>query len=125
MRWIVYWSLFVASFKMFVRNRAALFFSLFVPLLIMLIFGVLNFGGTTTVSLGLVDEADTDGSHALVAALGQVDTFELHPATRVRELAQLKAGHRDLVLVIPAGYELKVPSTGSPRLGAYGNQAKP
>ena len=56
MRWVVYWSLFVASFKMFVRNRAALFFSLFVPLLIMLIFGVLNFGGTTTVSLGLVDE---------------------------------------------------------------------
>jgi ABC-2 type transport system permease protein len=75
MRWVVYWSLFVASFKMFVRNRAALFFSLFVPLLIMLIFGVLNFGGSTSVSLGLVDQAQTDGSRALVKALQQTDTF--------------------------------------------------
>ena len=125
MRWVVYWSLFVASFKMFVRNRAALFFSLFVPLLIMLIFGVLNFGGGTSVSLGLVDEADNAGSHALITALGQVDTFELHPGAREPELAQLKDGHRDLVLVIPPGYELTAPSPGAPRLVAYGNQSKP
>ena len=57
MRIGVYWALFVASVKMFVRNRAALFFSLVVPLLIMLIFGVLNFGGTTEINLGLVNEA--------------------------------------------------------------------
>jgi ABC-2 type transport system permease protein len=125
MRWGVYWSLFVASFKMFVRNRAALFFSLFVPLLIMLIFGVLNFGGSTTISLGLVDEADTPGSHTLVATLGHVTTFELHPGAHDAELAQLKDGHRDLVLLIPAGYELKAPSTGAPGLLAYGNQSKP
>lgn len=125
MRWVVYWSLFVASFKMFVRNRAALFFSLFVPLLIMLIFGVLNFGGSTTISLGLVDEAATAGSHTLVAALGQVKTFEIHAGARDPELSQLKDGHRDLVLVIPAGYELKVPASGSAGLVAYGNQAKP
>ena len=42
MRFGVYWALFVASFKMFVRNRGALFFSLVVPLVIMLIFGVLS-----------------------------------------------------------------------------------
>ena len=125
MRWVVYWSLFVASFKMFVRNRAALFFSLFVPLLIMLIFGVLNFGGGTNVSLGVVDEAGTDGSHALVAALGKVSTFDLHPGAHDAELAELKVGHRDLVLVIPAGYQLTVAAPGSPGLVAYGNQSKP
>ena len=101
MRWVVYWSLFVASFKMFVRNRAALFFSLFVPLLIMLIFGVLNFGGSTSVSLGLVDQSGTDGGHALVAALQANKTFDLHPGTKDAELAQLKDGHRDLVLSSP------------------------
>ena len=73
----VYWALFVASFKMFVRNRAALFFSLVVPLLIMLIFGVLNFGGTTQVSLGVVDEANNQASAALVEVLGQTDAFEI------------------------------------------------
>ena len=46
MRFGVLWALFVASVKMFVRNRAAVFFSLFLPLIIMLIFGVLNFEGT-------------------------------------------------------------------------------
>jgi ABC-2 type transport system permease protein len=125
MRRVVYWSLFVASFKMFVRNRAALFFSLFVPLLIMLIFGVLNFGGGTNVSLGLVDEAATDGSRALVAALDANDTFDLHPGARAPELAQLKDGHRDLVLVIPAGYQLVPPTADSPGLVAYANRAKP
>ena len=125
MRWVVYWSLFVASFKMFIRNRAALLFSLFVPLLIMLIFGVLNFGGATNISLGLVDEANSSGSHTLVAALGQVKTLDLHAGKRDAELAQLKDGHRDLVLVIPAGYELKVPASGSAGLVAYGNLARP
>jgi len=125
MRWVVYWSLFVASFKMFVRNRAALFFSLFVPLLIMLIFGVLNFGGSTSVSLGLVDEAQTDGSHALVKALQQTDTFDLHPGAHDAELAQLKEGHRDLVLVIPAGYQLAPPTSAAHGLVAYSNRSKP
>jgi ABC-2 type transport system permease protein len=125
MRLVVYWSLFVASFKMFIRNRAALFFSLFVPLLIMLIFGVLNFGGGTSVSLGLVDQAQTDRSHALVKALQQTDTFELHPGARDAELAQLKEGHRDLVLVIPAGYQLTPPTSTARGLVAYSNSSKP
>src|SRR3990170_1482920 len=50
----VFWALFVASVRMFVRNRAAVFFSLFLPLIIMLIFGVLNFEGSTTIQLGIV-----------------------------------------------------------------------
>ena len=124
MRWVVYWSLFVASFKMFVRNRAALFFSLFVPLLIMLIFGVLNFGGTTNTSLGLVDEADSPASHALVSALEATPSFEITAGDREAQLAELKQGHRDLVLVIPAGYEGSG-TAGSSGLVAYSNQSKP
>jgi ABC-2 type transport system permease protein len=124
MRWVVYWSLFVACFKMFVRNRAALFFSLFVPLLIMLIFGVLNFGGTTNTSLGLVDEADNPASHALVSALAATPSFKVTPGDRDAELAELKLGNRDLVLVIPAGYQGSG-SSGSSGLVAYSNQSKP
>lgn len=121
MRWIVYWSLLVASVKMFVRNRAALFFSLFVPLLIMLIFGVLNFGAGSTVSLGVVDEAGTDGSRTLLGVLEATETFDLHPGDRDAELAQLADGHRDVVLLIPAGYQLSVGSD----LTAYTNIARP
>jgi ABC-2 type transport system permease protein len=125
MRWAVYWFLFVASFKMFVRNRAALFFSLFVPLLIMLIFGVLNFGGGTNVSLGLVDLADNQASHALATALKATDSFDVQPGDREPELAQLKDGHRDMVLVIPAGFQLAPPTSPDQGLIAYSNRAKP
>jgi ABC-2 type transport system permease protein len=123
MRWIVYWSLLVASVKMFVRNRAALFFSLVVPLLIMLIFGVLKFGGPVTVGLGLVDEAGNADSHALVAVLKANASFAVYQGTRSGELSELKTGHRDLVLVIGPGYDRQHP--GAPGLVAYTNAARP
>lgn len=124
MRFGVYWALFVASVKMFVRNRAALFFSLVVPLLIMLIFGVLNFGGTTQVSLGLVDQANNQASNVLRTALERTDAFELQAGDRDSELMELGEGHRDLVLVIPYGFQLQPARLGAP-LVAYTNAAKP
>jgi ABC-2 type transport system permease protein len=125
MKFGVYWALFVASFKMFVRNRAALFFSLVVPLLIMLIFGVLNFGGTTQVSLGVVDEADNQASAALLEVLGQTDAFEIEQGNREDELKELDEGHRDLVLVIPAGFTVPPGSAADTRLVAFTNAAQP
>jgi len=125
MRFGVYWALFIASVKMFVRNRAALFFSLVVPLLIMLIFGVLNFGGTTQVSLGLVDEAKNQSSAELRTALNRTDAFDITEGTRQPELDQLGEGHRDLVLLIPAGFDLRPASDPANQLVAYTNASKP
>jgi ABC-2 type transport system permease protein len=125
MRLGVYWALLIASIKMFVRNRAALFFSLVVPLLIMLIFGVLNFGGTTQVSLGIVDEAKTPASAALHSALDSTDAFEITDGVRQPELDELGEGHRDLVLLIPAGFELKPATDPTLQLVAFTNAAKP
>lgn len=100
----LFWALFVASVKMFVRNRVAVFFSLFLPLLIMLIFGVLNFEGSTSVSVGLVDEAATQRSGGLAAVMGEVETFDVSRGTREAELAALAEGDRDMVVVVPAGW---------------------
>src|SRR6188472_1505219 len=107
MRIGVFWALFVASIKMFVRNRAALFFSLLVPLLIMVIFGVLNFGGTTQVSLGFADEAHNQASATLRSALAATDAFEITDGAREEELDAIGDGHLDMVLVVPAGFALK------------------
>jgi ABC-2 type transport system permease protein len=101
----LFWALFVASILMFVRNRLALFFSLFLPLVIMLIFGVLNFDSGSSVALGVVDETPTEASTALRAAIDEVDTFEVSTGTREAELAALEEGERDLVVVIPSGWE--------------------
>jgi len=101
----LWWALFAASVKMFVRNRVALFFSLFLPLIIMLIFGVLNFEGSTTISLGIVDEADSDASAALLDGLAEYDYLEISEGDRDAEMGALEVGDRGFVLVIPADYQ--------------------
>jgi ABC-2 type transport system permease protein len=120
----LWWALFAASVKMFVRNRVALFFSLFLPLIIMLIFGVLNFEGSTSISLGVVDEAENEASSALVEALGAYDYLEISEGDREGELAELEEGDRGFVLVIPADYEPGVPP-GDTGLVAYASTSDP
>ena len=98
----VFWALFVASVRMFVRNRAAVFFSLFLPLIIMLIFGVLNFEGATTIQLGIVDEAHNEASRNIASAIAGVESFEISTGDRDETLAALRDGELELALVIPA-----------------------
>jgi ABC-2 type transport system permease protein len=118
----LFWVLFVASVKMFVRNRVAVFFSLFLPLLIMLIFGVLNFEGSTSVSLGIVDEAGTPTSGGLVSAIEGVETFEVTTGARDAELTALEEGDREMVLVIPAGWGESQDAAGLTAYAAAGAQ---
>ncbi|MBA3689380.1 MAG: ABC transporter permease [Chloroflexi bacterium] len=108
----MFWALFVASVRMFVRNRAAVFFSLFLPLIIMLIFGVLNFEGTTTIQLGVADEAKNQASAQLIDGLAAFDYLEPTSGARDALLNQLKKGDLDFVIAIPAGF--------SPQLGEDG-----
>lgn len=100
----MFWALFVASVRMFVRNRAAVFFSLFLPLIIMLIFGVLNFEGTTTIKVGVADEAKNQASAQLIDGLAAFDYLEPTSGARDALLNQLKTGDLDFVLAIPAGF---------------------
>jgi ABC-2 type transport system permease protein len=119
----VFWALFVASVKMFIRNRAAVFFSLVLPLVIMLIFGVLNFEATAEIDLGVVDEADSEASAGLIEALGEYDYLVIASGDRGAELAALEAGDRDFVLVIPEGW---APVLGQPSgLVAYAGTGDP
>ena len=120
----LWWALFSASVKMFVRNRVALFFSLFLPLIIMLIFGVLNFEGSTTVSLGIVDEADNEASAGLIEGLAEYDYLEISEGDRDSELAALEEGDRGFVLVIPPEYEGGMPG-GETGLVAYASTSDP
>src|SRR3989337_648638 len=119
----LWWALFMASVKMFVRHRTAVFFSLFLPLIIMLIFGVLNFEGSTTISLGVVDEAETDASAALVDGLAEYDYLEISQGARDAELQALEEGDRGYVLVIPADFAPTV--GGETGLVAYPSTSDP
>ena len=124
MRLGVLWALFVASGKMFIRNRAAVFFSLFLPLIIMLIFGVLNFEGSTELDVGIVDEANNDASAVLIERLGDYEYLILDEGDRDAELAALEDGDREFVIEIPAGWAPPAPGSAS-GLVAYASSADP
>ena len=65
----IYLALTVVSLKMYFRNRQALFWALFFPLLVMLIFGMMNFDGYNAPSVGVHDEAKSEASRNLIKAL--------------------------------------------------------
>ena len=51
------WTLTLASTRMYLRQREAIIWSIILPLFVILLFGLVNFDGTTHVSVGVVNEA--------------------------------------------------------------------
>src|SRR4030088_782282 len=109
-------TLLVTSLKAYYRNRSAMFFSLLVPLMIMVIFGLLNLGGgSTSEDVGVVDLAHNVTSQQVVDNLKKVSVLKLSFGTQAAQTAALKKGDRALVVILPAelGTTITCPA-GSP-----------
>ena len=98
------WVLTVASLKMWYRDRQAIFWTFFLPLMLMVIFGVLNFGTLGAVDLGIVDRANNEASRDLVSRLEGIETFDVSANGSEQEIQALLDGDRDLVLTIPRDF---------------------
>ena len=98
-------SLTIVSLKMFFRNRQAVFFSFTMPLIIMVIFGVLNFDAFSEVDIGIVDEAQNPLSKGLVEALEGIPALDLHYGTRDEAVRLLEEGKLDFLAIVPAGFD--------------------
>jgi ABC-2 type transport system permease protein len=117
----------VLLLRAYARDRTALFFGFLFPLLFMVLFGVLNFGGTVRVNLGVVDEARNDQSASFIATLGKIETLKVTSGDRDAQLAKLTAGDLELVLVIPRDFRIAPATPGSsvPALTLYENSSEP
>lgn len=113
--------------RAYARDRTALFFGFFFPLIFMILFGVLNLGAAARVNVGLVDEANNDDSQRFIATLSRIETFRVSRGERSDEIERLTAGDRDLVLVIPADFRVAPARPGSavPTLTLYTNSGRP
>ena len=113
--------------RAYARDRTALFFGFFFPLLFMVLFGVLNFGGSVRVDLAVVDEAKNEQSASFISTLQKIETLRITTGARDAELAKLSAGDRDLVLVIPSDFRIAParPGTSVPTLTLYESSAQP
>ena len=102
-----YWPLTVVSMKMYFRNKQGIFWALFFPFLIMIIFGLLDFGGFNAPDIGIDDRADNPASRSLIDKLRGAEDDPIIAIARGAEstlLAELDDGDLDAVIVIPAGF---------------------
>lgn len=93
------------SIRMFFRDRSAVYFSLFIPLLIMSIFGLLNLDQQNIkVQLGIVNEANNEASNQVLEGMKNIETLVIHEGSMDSEMSELKKSNRDLVLVLPKDF---------------------
>ena len=92
------------SIRMWLRDRAALFWTFFLPMVIMVIFGLLNFGELGKVNLGIVDLAQNETSASFVDRAKSIESLRITTGGEADELDALTNGRRDLVLILPENF---------------------
>ena len=105
----IYQAFIIAELKMFFRDRAALFWTLAFPTVMMVVFGLFNFGGFEPPEVGIVDNAQNDASKVLVSVLkGEFDGEPLFNVPESEDPEQLRAeileGDITALMVIPEGF---------------------
>ena len=91
------------------RNRQGLFWALFFPLLLVVVFGLFDFSGFNRPEVLALNQAGGAASERLLERLAAVELLDLRTeepgaaAADTREL--LESGELDYLLVIPAGFD--------------------
>jgi ABC-2 type transport system permease protein len=101
----------VANIRTFVRDRAALFWTLAFPLIFILLFGLIFQGvGESRLTLGWVDDDGSTPSTELRERFAAQDGVTLVDASEDVSLGQMRVGDVDAVIVVPDGYGQKLTS---------------
>ena len=128
----------VANVRSFVRDRAALFWTILFPVIFIVLFGVIFSGGGSGYNLGIADQDNTATSQALLTYIQHVPfltpgaasataspTASAPPAapqdtgTQEDLLASMKQGKFDAVLVIPKGFGAAFTTSSTIQLPLY------
>lgn len=97
------------------RNRIALFFTLGLAVLFMVLFGLL-FGGTgVSLKLDIVDNDSSSASRSYIDALGKVNGLTISDRDRGTAFDDLKKNNVTAVLVVPAGFGSALSHAGPPQ----------
>jgi ABC-2 type transport system permease protein len=101
-RWISLKSLTVASVKMYFRNVTAVFFTLFIPILLIGIFGLLNTGNSGgELNIGLHSHAQSPLAKQFVSQLKAIKAFRITEAEQSVLGDKLAKGKIDLEVLLP------------------------
>ena len=119
------WRLTVANLKGLVRDRAALFWTFFFPIMFVLLFGVLFSGsGDSKVSVGFVNEDNTPVSLHIQQQFEAIPILTIQTGSLVDEKAAMQRGDVSAVIVVPAGLSSSVAAKRSSLLQLYVDPSK-
>jgi len=93
----------VANVRSFMRDRAALFWTLAFPVIFILLFGLIFSGNGGTYTVGWVDE-DASAASAQLRQAFEAGPLKLADSDRATALERMRTGDLDAVVVVPAGY---------------------
>lgn len=90
-----------SSIKMFLRNKQSLFFTLFMPVMIMVIFGFIGFDNVPKIDMGIVANNPNQPTQQFIDQLKQISAFHVTTGTLDNERNALQKGERAIVIEIP------------------------
>ncbi|HSE42499.1 MAG TPA: ABC transporter permease [Acidobacteriota bacterium] len=112
--------LLAACLKMFFREKEAVFWTLFFPIFMIVLFGFVRFDSFGRVETGVVNLGGAEAKQIL-DPLSKIETIRIHQGSKENEMKELTKGERDIVIIIPENYR----SNTNEKVEAYLNDAKP
>ncbi|MDY6834888.1 MAG: ABC transporter permease [Chloroflexota bacterium] len=101
----IFFNLFIAHYKQFIRDKAALFFTFLFPILFILVFGWAFGDPSQSFDVGVVTQDTSDIAYAVVAALNEVEVLDdIEVGDFNTEMDLLRDGDLEAVIVIPEGF---------------------
>ncbi len=91
--------------RLFSRDRQAIFFSLFFPLVFMTVFGLAGRAADDPLTIGIVDKAHNALSQRFIATLSANPLFEVSEGDEAAQRERVIAGDLRLALILPAEFE--------------------
>ncbi len=115
----------VANVKSLVRDRAALFWTIFFPVMFVFLFGwIFGGSGSSKISVGFVDQDGTAASAGVKQAFVEVTLLNLKVGSLDDEKAAMQHGDVSAVIVIPKGLQAAVAAKSPVALQLYTDPAK-
>lgn len=94
----------IASLKMYFRNKTALFFSLFFPIVFITVFGLIFKNNGSTFKIDATNQSGTQLASQFEQQLKKVPAFKIKDVSQSQAADDLNKGNVDLTVLVPADF---------------------
>ena len=103
-----------SNLMMMARNRQGLFWALFFPLLLVVVFGLIDFNGVVPAPVAVVDLSDGSRAQVFRERLADVEFLDVEEFVRTDMAEALREGDLGYLIVIPPGFDETAAAVGEP-----------